>query len=248
MQEIIDQWWPIYGSEIEAKEADFTARIDTLRARGARLYPDIRIAADGKVAGAVNIADYKILYLLVRVYKPKVIFEIGTWIGTSAMIMAEAMRANGTGGKIYTCDHNHYYALDDSYSDIIVPINAFSAEALDQIPEDTKIDFVFADGELTFRTISKLKPLLTTEAIIATHDYTPPDDKGVLNVVRMQLSSMFTYHIFLPQSTSQSSIAVLSRKTISTSKSFLYRFLFTARRAAIAFVTRLYKKITGYYS
>ncbi len=163
-----------YNKELEKTVLGLKQKIDQLRTKAISIYPSIRSATDGKAAGTINMNDAEVLYFLVRSHKPKVIFEIGTWIGTSAMVMAEAMRENDNNGKIYTCDANSYYALDDSYSDIVFPINAYSDKALDNLPTDTKIDMVFADGELTFATIKKLKKYLNSNAIITTHDYTLP--------------------------------------------------------------------------
>ena len=41
-------------------------------------------------SGAINQTDAEVLYDLVQKYKPKKIFEIGTWFGTSALVMAVA--------------------------------------------------------------------------------------------------------------------------------------------------------------
>jgi hypothetical protein len=188
-----------YAAEMETVFIDLTKKIDGLRQTAIKKYPDIPRGPDELDSGTISIPDAKLLYLLVRYFKPKVIFEIGTWIGTSSMIMAEAMKKNNNDGHIYTCDANTFFAVDDLYQDVITTINAYSDVALDSIPTDTKVDFVFADGELTFATIKKLKPLLHKDAIVSTHDFTLPAEKGVLNLIRMQLASFFSYSYILPQ-------------------------------------------------
>jgi predicted O-methyltransferase YrrM len=197
-KELIAHMWREYGEEVEQETPRFEALIEELRAHAVTVYPDIRRADDQKAAGTVDISDFKILYLLIRTYKPKVIFEIGTWVGTSAMIMAEAMRKNGNGGRIYTCDFNRYYALADSYADCITPINAYSDKALTMLPAGTRIDFVFTDGELTYPTITALKPLLSKEAVMSTHDYERPGEKGVRNIIRMMHAAKYDYNYYLP--------------------------------------------------
>ena len=188
-----------YAAEMETVFIDLTKKIDDLRQTAIEKYPDIPRGPDELDSGTISVPDAKLLYLLVRYFKPKVIFEIGTWIGTSSMIMAEAMKKNNNDGHIYTCDANTFFAVDDLYQDVITTINAYSDVALDSIPTDTKVDFVFADGELTFATIKKLKPLLHKDAIVSTHDFTLPAEKGVLNLIRMQLASFFSYSYILPQ-------------------------------------------------
>jgi len=188
-----------YAAEMETVFIDLTKKIDDLRQTAIEKYPDIPRGPDELDSGTISVPDAKLLYLLVRYFKPKVIFEIGTWIGTSSMVMAEAMKKNNNDGHIYTCDANTFFAVDYLYQDVITTINAYSDVALDSIPTDTKVDFVFADGELTFATIKKLKPLLHKDAIVSTHDFTLPAEKGVLNLIRMQLASFFSYSYILPQ-------------------------------------------------
>jgi len=244
-----------YGTELEIEKPRFQNMVDSLRSRAVAQYPTMRIAEDGKAAGTINVADVEVLYLLVRHLKPKVIFEIGTWIGTSALIMAEAIRKNNNGGIIYTCDANSYYSLSDDYDDVIKPINAFSDVALDELPRNTKIDMVFADGELTFKTIQKLKNKLETKSIIATHDYVLPDDKGVLNAVRMQLKSNFQYAVIAPSYKKQepdkwkeSLIGILVPSKFNNdfyvkSDNYLTRILSTIKVAMTALLAKAVNKI-----
>jgi len=256
MEEFLKKVETDYQAEIEDILPHLLNKIDNLRAEAVKIHPGIRIANDGKAAGTINREDCRILYLLVRYYKPTIIFEIGTWIGTSAMVMAEAMRKNNNGGKIYTCDANNYYSLPGDYSDIISPITAYSDKALKQLPKDTTIDFLFADGELTFATISQLKAKLNEKSIITTHDYILPDDKGVLNAVRMQLKMFFqytlitpTYNNNVPDKLNESLIAILVPKTQIIGKanydSFFFSFYSTVRIALIALFSKISKKFTG---
>lgn len=238
-----------YGNEIEQLLPKLEEKIDRLRVKGVREFPNIRTTKEAKVAGTINLDDVVILYLLVRTFKPKVIFEIGTWIGTSAMIMAEAVRANNNEAVIYTCDFNSYYLLDESYKDIVLPVNAYSDMALEQIPGDKKIDLVFADGELTYETIKKLKPKLNTDAIISTHDFLQPAEKGVLNVVRMQIASWFKYNLIVPGTLpGKTMIAILmtNKTKLSFSKTpdwKIYRVLSIFKLATKAIVKKVWLKL-----
>lgn len=199
INEIIAQAEAECGKELLNIFADLETKIDRLRHRAVEKYPNIPRENDGLVANSISLEDARLLYLLVRVLKPKVIFEVGTWVGTSAMVMAEAMRANANGGQIYTCDADNYYSVDDTYCDIITPLFKWSDIAITDLPRNTKIDFVFADGELTFKTIKVLKPKLAKNAVITTHDFELPAEKGVLNLVRMQLMTFCKYTYVLPE-------------------------------------------------
>jgi len=247
INELITKAEAEYGAELETVFREIEEKFAQLRDKAVIMHPNIPQGDDGLDNGTISIYDARLLYVLVRALKPKVIFEIGTWIGTSAMMMAEAVRRNDNGGKIYTCDVNTFYSVDDSYDDIITPINAFSEDALDRIPSDFMIDFVFTDGELTFKTIAKLKPKLSPEAVITTHDFVLPAEKGVLNFVRMQLLSLFGYTYFFPQEIKKDAynsgvVGALYKKTFSF-VNLLQSFIFTIYFGTKALFVKLFRKL-----
>ncbi|MAQ59400.1 hypothetical protein CL638_01670, partial [bacterium] len=118
MKKLVEQMWKEYGDEVIELEPHFRRLIEELRTKTSLTYPNLPFAPDEKIGGTITLTDAKILYLLIRTIKPKVIFEVGTWIGTSAMIMAEAVKKNGF-GKIFTCDFNNYYSLSYEYNEYI---------------------------------------------------------------------------------------------------------------------------------
>ena len=236
-----------YAAEMETVFIDLTKKIDDLRQTAIEKYPGIPRGPDELDSGTISVPDAKLLYLLVRYFKPKVIFEIGTWIGTSSMVMAEAMKKNNNDGHIYTCDANTFFAVDYLYQDVITTIKAYSDVALDSIPTDTKVDFVFADGELTFATIKKLKPILHKDAIVSTHDFTLPAQKGVLNLLRMQLASFFSYSYILPQNIDNQSynsgaLGMLTKNSSLMKQSLLSRGIMTVKFTTILLTTKILKK------
>ena len=191
---------------------DFSVSIESLREKAVSIYPDIRRADDNKAAGNISDVDAYILYTLVAHFKPNTVFEIGTWIGTSSMVMSQALQESGNlTGHIYTCDKNSYYSLGENYDTKITRINEYSDIALEGIEEEKSIDMVFADGELDYPTLKKMLPRLSKNAIIVTHDYTRPGEKGVRNLIRLQMSTRAKYAYVLPSSTDKivSSIGIL---------------------------------------
>jgi predicted O-methyltransferase YrrM len=240
-----------YVAEMETVFIDLAKKIDNLRLTAIEQYPDIPRGTDELDSGTISLPDAKLLYLLIRYFKPKVIFEIGTWIGTSSMVMAEAIKKNANGGHIYTCDSNNYYALDNSYQDTITTINAYSDQALTTLPIHTKIDFVFADGELTFSTIKQLKPKLTKNTIITTHDFTLPAEKGVLNFARMQITSFFSYgyilHHDIINKYNSGVMALLIPVKVIPSQTFTKRLIFTLQISFVAFIVKISRKLNSYF-
>lgn len=245
-----------YADELKIQIPLLEQQIDILRTKATEEIPGIRIASDGKVAGTINYADMKVLYLLVRHFQPKVIFEIGTWIGTSAMVMAEAIRKNGNNGVVYTCDTADCYLEQEHYRSIIKKITAFSDSALSELPIDTKVDFVFADGELTFKTIEKLNRKASMHMMIATHDYVLPAEKGVLNYLRLQLRSFGGYKLLSSRDISNvikadTLIGIIYRdhgnnlisSFVSRIRNLCSVFLIGIKATAI----RIYRKFSNYY-
>lgn len=157
----------------------------------------IRRRTSGNVAGTTPFADALYLYLLVRELNPKTIFEIGTWVGTSALFMAEAMKRNG-GGCIYTCDDSYYYILPAEYDQYVTYLPGHSDAILKQLSDQGKqFDLVFVDGIMTRKTRALLRETTHTQTAFAIHDFLLPDDKGIRAF--LMLPSRKNYSLFIPQ-------------------------------------------------
>ena len=128
-----------------------------------------------EVSGAINQKDAEVLYNLVQKYKPKKIFEIGTWFGTSALIMATAMEWDG---EIHTCDVKDYYVVDHPK---IKYYHVKSSKALRQL-KGMKFDMVFMDGRFKNDDCRRISRICK---IFVTHDY-DKGEKGVRNIREMK--------------------------------------------------------------
>lgn len=256
MKDLLPKLEAEYTHELNTQIPLLQKKIDALRTRATEVMPDIRRAADGKAAGTITYADMKVLYLLVRHFKPKTIFEIGTWIGTSAMVMAEAIRQNGNGGMIYTCDTADCYLPEEPYQGSIRKITAMSDSALSELPADAPIDFIFADGEFTFKTIENLRDRLAPNALITTHDYVLPAEKGVINYLRLQLTSFGGYELLSSYTLSeqihdQTVVGIMYRDADQNLLVRLHHRVGNLLGALIigvrATLVRIYRKCTNYY-
>jgi predicted O-methyltransferase YrrM len=129
--------------------------------------------------GTSSMEDCALLYLLIGYFKPRRIFEIGTFIGTTAVAMNEAARM--VGATVTTCDPVSYDAFEGDSG--IRFINLPSEEALEVLQHDGPIDFCFMDWMPDIATIELANRLFSKDAIIAVHDYYPankghPEEKG----------------------------------------------------------------------
>ncbi|MEX0924384.1 MAG: class I SAM-dependent methyltransferase [Candidatus Paceibacterota bacterium] len=176
--------WETYAEEVLERMPEFQKIHQNLHATPKEELPTIRRTPNGTIAGSTGLSDCIYLYLLVRELKPNIIFEIGTWIGTSSMFMAEALKKNGA-GHIYTCDINIYYALGSSYDKFITFVNAPSEKAIDNLPRDTQIDFCFIDGSINRPTLHSIAQHTHSSTTLTTHDVKLPDEKGVLNLAKL---------------------------------------------------------------
>jgi predicted O-methyltransferase YrrM len=250
-QALISKMYDQYGSEVVELSSTLETKINELRTRGVELYPDIRIASDGKTAGTISTDDFAILHLLIRTFKPQAVFEVGTWLGTSAMVMADAMHMNGS-GHIYTCDQNSYYALDESYDEQITRLIGFSDVVVNQLPTDCKVDMIFADGELTFNTLKALAPHMSDNTIIVTHDYEGIAEKGVTNLIRSQVVEYGKYEMIInPQintNDTKTTIAILIPPAIISSlklhtTNYLFKYIYLLYLAIKTYSFLILRKI-----
>lgn len=219
---VITDLYTTYETELSANLPQWETAMQQLRTSAAERYPDIRRTADGDVAGTVTLQDAQLLYLFIRQVKPAVVFEIGTWVGTSALIIAEAMKQNGH-GHLYTCDSNSYACLPPAYDQWVTLLHGYSDQVISEIPTEHPIDVIFADGECTWPTLRALTPYYTKDTQFITHDYTRPAEKGVRNILRWQWFTNGHYSLvsnpILPGGGTPSTLAfALSRTLMSNLK------------------------------
>lgn len=113
-----------------------------------------------------------LLYGLVRMLKPKLVVETGTYKGHATISLAHACFTNGF-GRVITCDPLDWEPLD----------NPFPAEyrlcASADVPEIEECDFLFSDSGYEFRSaeLGRLKKgciALVHDTEISYHSDIPP--------------------------------------------------------------------------
>jgi len=230
----------------------FEHQLEQLSVRAKTKHSALDTKSTGQVFGTIEDCDVEILKNEVAKLRPSVVFEIGTWIGTSSLVMALAMEDAAIEGEIYTCDINDYSVLPPN-TPVNIPKES-SVTAIDHIPQDKTIDMVFVDGELDFATLRKLMPRLSSNARILMHDYTLPCEKGVLNFIRLQWVSAFTFAFIRPEKidllTSIIIIANRRDQTVSTedwSRNRIRVGLYVLRISLFALSNKVLRKFNGYY-
>jgi hypothetical protein len=122
-----------------------------------------------------SIEDCAFLYLLIRHFKRRHVFELGTNIGTSAVCMNAAVRRNG--GVLTTSDPLDYDGLPP-WSGIRFIKGPAKLALYALMCEGHRPDFYFFDWPADAETYDLLARVLSEDAILATHDYYVADPEG----------------------------------------------------------------------
>jgi hypothetical protein len=139
-------------------------------------------------SNSTSFEDCLLLYVLVRHFRRTHVFETGTNVATTAVVMNEAARRNG--GKCTTCDPVNYGAVPP-WSGIRF-MNMGSSLALQALFEESQpIDFLFFDWMPDARSLELLPKICVDPTITAVHDYGAGDMKGEEAVVRLNASPFF---------------------------------------------------------
>lgn len=129
-------------------------------------------ARHGLAGGSTGTADCGFLYLLVKEFRRRTVFEIGTYVGTSAVAMQSA------GASVVTCDPTEYGGLPTGLRFLKMD-DVGASQVLKS--EGTRPDMVFADWPPSVETILTLNDIGSEDMIFAVHDYLP-GDKGEIAV------------------------------------------------------------------
>jgi predicted O-methyltransferase YrrM/protein-S-isoprenylcysteine O-methyltransferase Ste14 len=120
----------------------------------------------------VEVLDF--LKSLVMTVKPELVVETGTFVGLSAIKMAEGMKANGF-GRIITCEFDPVVFQKAkeriAASGLSEWIECLNESSLDMKIDGT-IDIFFSDSDIPIREkeIRKFLPQINPNGIVLTHD------------------------------------------------------------------------------
>jgi predicted O-methyltransferase YrrM len=155
-----------------------------------------------------TISEAACLYLraLVHEVRPTTCIEIGTFIGTSALVLAAA------GAHVYTCDkHNDVFPSSDR---ITCYGKQTSTEMLTALAAaGVQAELVFLDGRVQDEDLPLLARVTTPRTVYALDDY-EPGQKGVANAQKLLRQLPDGYTLWTPPASvldlpSTTTIAVL---------------------------------------
>ena len=133
-----------------------------------------------KSPATVSQSTAEMLWRLGRFFKPKVVAEVGTYIGRSARAIAHGMES----GEIFTCDSETNHPIAMTAENVkLYRHNTTSTEMLSQMTKP--VDFWFFDGRVQPDDIPHIQRLSSPDCVIALDDFIGVE-KGVANALMLQ--------------------------------------------------------------
>ena len=137
--------------------------------------------------GSMSLEATKLLWLLGRYFSPKVVVEVGTYIGRSTAALYMGARPGVE--KLYTCDAT-FDAWDPGHLTSAGEIEYFGKTTSTQMFEHlvsrgVKADLFFLDGRLQDADLNLIQELSHSKSVFILDDFEGLE-KGVLNGVKLR--------------------------------------------------------------
>jgi len=166
--------WNIIGEESGDEEISICNIVDEQQ--------HLRLKADYKT-GSVPLEDAIDLFLIVKHFQPKVIAEVGTFIGVSTRVMSEAAQELSV---IYTCDVSNNITVHEGNLLISQFPKTPSHEMFKFLAEkNVKVDLVYLDGRLGQDDIESLNKIIHENTVFVMDDFEGVE-KGVANAMMVE--------------------------------------------------------------
>ena len=149
--------------------------------------------------GSISLLGGITLYMLIKYFQPRKVFEVGTFIGRSTVAMALGISQYCDDGIIYTCDKDNDFYLDELKlgCEIRGDGKTLSTEALKKVSEkEDSMDFFFFDGILQNSDLEYIAQLSGENTILATDDF-EGISKGVINFAFLKQLPCFSSYILV---------------------------------------------------
>lgn len=150
--------------------------------------------------GSISTATQWALLALSYYYAPRVVAEIGTFIGKSTISIAMGVDAAGTVSEVHTCDLSNSMLLPLVTQSRIVQYPATgSTEMLRTLQEDGyqgRVQLLHVDGRLQDQDIELVATLAAPDVVIALDDF-EGIEKGTANATALRSSGRFEKHVLI---------------------------------------------------
>lgn len=150
--------------------------------------------------GSVPIDDAFELYRVVKFFQPKVIAEVGTFIGVSTLTMNLATERLV---DIYTCDNSNN--IDLNVPNIFQYRKGTSHEMFEDMAEKkVRVDLVYLDGRLSQQDVEPLSKIIHNDTVFVFDDF-EGIEKGVVNAMMVE---SFSRALIYPREGRKTAISV----------------------------------------
>lgn len=134
--------------------------------------------------GSLAYDDAFDLYTIINYFKPRVVAEVGTFIGVSTSVIYDASKGRV---EIHTCDHSNDIKLD------IPKVIQYPLTSSLQMFERLKIkgitpDLVYLDGRLTKNDVAEISTEQYSDTVFVLDDF-EGTEKGVSNALLLERSN-----------------------------------------------------------
>ena len=149
--------------------------------------------------GSISLLGGIMLYMLMKYFQPRKVFEVGTLIGKSTVAMALGISQYCDDGIIYTCDKDNDFYLDELKLECEVRGmgKTLSTEALKKVSEkEDSVDLFFFDGSLQDSDLKYIAQLSGENTILAVDDF-EGISKGVINFLALKQLPCFRSYILV---------------------------------------------------
>jgi len=132
--------------------------------------------------GSVPYDDAVELYKLAKFFQPKVIAEVGTFIGVST----RTMRLGASSADIYTCDVSNRIQVDSSDTKLHQYPKTSSTDMFKDLAEKKiGVDLLYLDGRLQQEDLQYFPQIIHDQTIFVFDDF-EGTEKGVVNAMMLE--------------------------------------------------------------
>ncbi len=150
------------------------------------IYNQSRLRAGANYnTGSLSYSDAEDLYTIVNYFKPRVVAEVGTFIGVSTCVI----RAAATSAAVHTCDFSNDIQVDPNDTGIIQYPLTSSLQMFQRLKiKGITPDLVYLDGRLTKDDVAEISTEKYSDTVFVLDDF-EGTEKGVANALLLERSN-----------------------------------------------------------